>query len=32
MDVRDLMFAVAVLCIGGTLVVFVMQWWRNRDK
>jgi len=32
MTERDLLFAVSVLAVGTTLVVFVVQWWRNRDK
>lgn len=32
LDGRDLMYAVGVVCIAGTLAVFVLQWWRNRDK
>jgi len=29
---RDWIFAIAVLSISTTLVVFVVQWWRNRGE
>jgi len=29
---RDLMYAVAVICVSGALVVLALQWWRNRKK
>lgn len=29
---RDLIFAVAVLCIVGAMVVLAMHWWRGRGK
>jgi hypothetical protein len=30
MSQRDLIFAVSTLIIGGTLVVFLVAWWRGR--
>ncbi|WP_279380993.1 hypothetical protein [Microbacterium sp. C448] len=32
MSQRDLIFAVSTLIVGGTLVAFVVAWWRSRDK
>ncbi len=29
---RDLVFAVAALCITGAMVAFAVQWWRGRGK
>jgi hypothetical protein len=30
MSQRDLIFAVSTLIIGGTLVAFLVAWWRGR--
>jgi hypothetical protein len=27
---RDLMFIVAITIVGGTLVAFLVNWWRGR--
>jgi hypothetical protein len=27
---RDLIFAVSTLIVGGTLVAFLVAWWRGR--
>jgi hypothetical protein len=27
---QNLLFATAAIVLGGTLVVFVWQWWRGR--
>lgn len=29
---QNLLFATAAIVIGGTLVVFVWQWWRSRGR
>lgn len=29
---QNILFGLAVIVLVGTLVVFVWQWWRNRDR
>lgn len=30
MTERDLMFIVSITIVGGTLVAFLVNWWRGR--
>ncbi len=32
MTQQDLIFAVSTIIIGGTLVAFVVAWWRGRGR
>lgn len=32
MTERDLMFLVSVTIVGGTLVVWLVHWWRERNR
>ena len=32
MSERDLIFGASTLIVGGTLVAFLVAWWRGRDK
>jgi hypothetical protein len=32
MSQRDLIFAVSTLILGGTLVAFLVAWWRGRGN